>query len=96
MKRTARAIPAGGPVLRLVPLLLSLALAGCRASDPASVVLESPEKFDSPRAVAAAGDRVYVLDETGHFYGLDHRGRLLAKTRLIKTMRGFPVGLTPE
>ncbi|MEN8151943.1 MAG: NHL repeat-containing protein [Planctomycetota bacterium] len=83
------------PAVRLAPLLLSLALAGCRAGEPASVVLASPEPFDAPRAVAAAGEHVYVLDETGQFYGLDRRGRLVAKTRLIKTTRGFPVGLTP-
>ena len=95
MKRTACAIPAGGPALSLAPLLLSLVLAGCRAGDPASVVLDFPDGFDSPRAVASDGERVYVLDETGQFYGLDTDGHLLAKTRLIKTTRGFPVGLIP-
>jgi len=89
MKRSASAIPARG----LVPLLLTLALAGCRARDTVSIV---PTAFKAPRAVAAAGDRIYVLDETGQIHILDAAGHPVARERLVKTTRGFPVGLTVE
>jgi DNA-binding beta-propeller fold protein YncE len=77
-----------------VPLLLTLALAGCRARDPVASVLEVPGGLNSPRAVAATADRVFILDESGCIHILGPNGELVARERLIKTRRGFPVGLT--
>jgi len=89
MKRSACAIPAGG----LLPLLLSLALAGCGARDPVTLVFEVPGGLKSPRAVAATPERVYILDESGCIHIVGRDGSLVARERLIRTTRGFPVGL---
>ncbi len=47
----------------------------------------------APRAVAADGERLFVLDGTGHLLIYDRDGRELRRVQLVKTARGFPAGI---
>lgn len=48
------------------------------------------------RAVAADGERLYVLDGTGHLLIYHRDGPEIARIRLVKTQRGFPAGVAVE
>jgi len=66
------------------------AVAVGRSSPPGILIIEG---IKAPRAVAADGERVYVLDGTGHLL-IHHRdGPEIKRVQLVKTDRGFPAGI---
>lgn len=52
-----------------------------------------PGQFVKPRAIAAHGDRLYIVDMSGRIQVFDLEGTHLATWTLPETSRGFPTGL---
>jgi sugar lactone lactonase YvrE len=74
--------------------LLTLLAPGCTGSADSVSLPVGGGDFRAPRAVAAGNGRIYALDGTGWLWVLDREGREQARHQLVKTRRGFPVGIT--
>jgi sugar lactone lactonase YvrE len=76
----------------LLGILGSLLLAACPGRGP-GVPAAFPAS-EGPRAIAAGGGRLFVLDSTGSLLTLTYEGQELAREKLVNTERGFPAGVT--
>ncbi|MCU0726418.1 MAG: hypothetical protein MUE73_11615 [Planctomycetes bacterium] len=81
-----------GPSAAILDVVLLLAACSpARPDDAAFSVFASG--IPAPRAVAAAGGRIHVLDGTGRLLTFDAAGREILALELVKTARGFPAGI---
>ncbi len=69
------------------------AVAVGRSSAPGPMIFPG---IKAPRAVAADGERLYVLDGTGHLIIYHRDGTEISRVRLVRTARGFPAGVAVE
>ena len=87
-----------GAAAAAVALPLALLVPGC-TREPLAIAFGTPGRgpggFDRPRAVAAAGGVVAVIDITGRLQRFDYDGRLLGEHRVSppEARRGFPLGV---
>ena len=77
-------------------VLSTLAGAGCEAEVFFPFPVPPAEALVAPRAVAASGGRVFVLDGEGWIRFFDYEGRRVGGKHLVKTARGFPAGVAVE
>ncbi len=69
------------------------AVAVGRSSPPGLLIFSG---IKAPRAVAADGERIYVIDGTGYLFIYHRDGAEISRVRLVKTARGFPAGVAVE
>jgi len=87
-----------GAAAAAVAIPLAVLAPGC-AGEPVAVAFgvpgHGPGQLDRPRAVAAAGGTIAVLDLTGRLQRFDRDGAFLAEHRVSppEARRGFPLGL---